>query len=47
MIHANNVLAHVADLNGFVRGLELLLNDDGVAIIEVPYVRDMIDRCRV
>jgi SAM-dependent methyltransferase len=41
--HANNVLAHVADLNGFVRGLELLLADDGVAIIEVPYVKDMID----
>lgn len=44
VIHAHNVLAHVADLNGFVRGLELLLKDDGVAIIEVPYVRDMIDR---
>ncbi|MEK6325028.1 MAG: class I SAM-dependent methyltransferase [Acidobacteriota bacterium] len=44
VIHANNVLAHVADLNGFVRGLELLLKDDGVAVIEVPYVKDMIDR---
>jgi SAM-dependent methyltransferase len=43
VIHANNVLAHVADLNGFVRGLELLLNDGGLAIIEVPYVKDMID----
>lgn len=44
VIHANNVLAHVADLNGFVRGLQLLLKDKGVAVIEVPYVRDMIDR---
>lgn len=44
VIHAHNVLAHVADLNGFVRGLELLLKSDGVAIIEVPYVCDMIDR---
>jgi SAM-dependent methyltransferase len=43
VIHANNVLAHVADLNGFVRGLRLLLKDQGVAIIEVPYVKDMID----
>lgn len=42
-IHANNVLAHVADLNGFVRGLQLLLKEDGVAVIEVPYVKDMID----
>jgi SAM-dependent methyltransferase len=43
VIHANNVLAHVADLNGFVRGLHLLLKDDGCAVIEVPYVKDMID----
>jgi len=45
IIHAHNVLAHVADLNGFVRGLGLLLKDDGVAVIEVPYVKEMIDRC--
>jgi len=44
VIHANNVLAHVADLNGFVHGLELLLKENGVAVIEVPYVKDMIDR---
>ncbi|CAN5858532.1 class I SAM-dependent methyltransferase [soil metagenome] len=43
VIHANNVLAHVDDLNGFVRGIVLLLKDDGVAVIEVPYVKDMID----
>jgi SAM-dependent methyltransferase len=45
VVHANNVLAHVADLNGFVRGISLLLKDDGVAVVEVPYVKDMIDRC--
>lgn len=45
VIHANNVLAHVADLNGFVRGIRLLLADGGVAVIEAPYVKDMIDRC--
>lgn len=45
VIHANNVLAHVPDLNGFVRGLRLLLKPDGLAIIEVPYVKDLIDRC--
>jgi SAM-dependent methyltransferase len=44
LIHAHNVLAHVPDLNGFVRGINLLLKDDGVAVIEVPYVKDMIDR---
>jgi SAM-dependent methyltransferase len=45
VVHANNVLGHVADLNGFVRGLKLLLKDDGIAVIEVPYVKDLIDRC--
>jgi hypothetical protein len=42
---ANNVLAHVADLNGFVTGAELLLKDDGVMVVEVPYVVDLIDHC--
>src|SRR3989440_1417731 len=45
VIHANNVLAHVPDLNGFVRGLRLLLKDNGVAVVEVPYVKDLIDHC--
>jgi SAM-dependent methyltransferase len=45
VIHANNVLAHVADLNSFVMGAQLLLKPDGIAIVEVPYVKDMIDRC--
>ncbi len=45
VIHAHNVLAHVADLNGFVAGIGLLLKDEGVAIIEVPYLKDLIDHC--
>ena len=44
VIHANNVLAHVPDLNGVLAGIRLLLKDDGEAIIEVPSLRDMIDR---
>lgn len=43
VIHANNVLAHVADLNGFVSGVANLLADDGVAIVEVPYLKDLLD----
>jgi SAM-dependent methyltransferase len=45
VIHAHNVLAHVADLNGFVAGISLLLKEDGVAIIEAPYLKDLIDQC--
>jgi SAM-dependent methyltransferase len=42
VLHAHNVLAHVPDLNGFVLGLRELLKDDGVIVVEVPYVKDMI-----
>jgi SAM-dependent methyltransferase len=40
---ANNVLAHVPDLNGFVEGIHTILKDDGLAVIEVPYVVDLVD----
>ncbi len=43
VIHGNNVLAHVADLNGVVQGLSRLVKDTGVVVIEAPYVRDMIE----
>ncbi len=43
VFHANNVLAHVANLNGVVRGMNILLADDGVGVIEFPYVKDLID----
>ena len=40
---ANNVMAHVPDLNDFVAGLAHLLADDGLLTVENPYVRDLID----
>jgi SAM-dependent methyltransferase len=40
---ANNVLAHVPDLNGFVEGIATILADDGIAEIEAPYLKDLID----
>ena len=45
VIHANNVMAHVPDTRGFVAGLRHVLKSDGVAVIEVPYVRDLVERC--
>jgi SAM-dependent methyltransferase len=45
VVHGNNVLAHVADLNGVVRGIATILKPSGVAVIEVPYVKDLIDHC--
>ncbi len=43
VIVANNVVAHVADQNDFVAGIRELLNDDGMAVVEFPYIRDLID----
>lgn len=43
VFHANNVLAHVPDLNGFVAGIATMLTPTGVAVVEAPYVKDMID----
>ena len=40
---ANNVLAHVPDLNGFVEGIFTILKDDGLAVIEVPYLLRLIE----
>lgn len=45
VIHANNVLAHVPDLNGVVAGFATLLKDDGVLVVECPYVRDFVEHC--
>jgi SAM-dependent methyltransferase len=45
VIHAHNVLAHVADLNDVVAGFATLLKPDGVAVVEVPYVKDLIEQC--
>ena len=45
VLHAHNVLAHVADLNGFVEGIAIVLGPRGVAVVEVPYVKDLIDGC--
>ena len=45
VVHANNVLAHVADTNGFVEGIYILLKENGIAVIEVPYIKELIDHC--
>jgi len=43
LVVANNVLAHVADLHGFVEALRMLAGDRGLISVEVPYVCDLID----
>jgi len=42
LIAANNVLAHVPDINGFVGGFAALLKDDGVLTVEFPHLLNML-----
>lgn len=44
VVIANNVLAHVAGTNGFVEAVATVLKDDGVAVMEMPYVIDLISK---
>jgi len=40
---ANNVLAHVPDLRGFVEAIAHVLKPGGTAVIEVPYLADLVE----
>jgi SAM-dependent methyltransferase len=42
----NNVLAHVPDVNDFVRGFAALLKHDGVATFEFPHLLNLITGCQ-
>ncbi len=44
VIIANNVMAHIPDLNDFVAGMARLVTDDGLITVENPYVRDLVER---
>jgi SAM-dependent methyltransferase len=43
LLAANNVMAHVPDLNDFVAGIAMVLDPQGVATIEVPHLMRLID----
>jgi SAM-dependent methyltransferase len=42
LVVANNVLAHVPDINDFVSGFAVLLNPDGIATFEFPHLMRLI-----
>lgn len=44
VITANNVFAHVGNINEFTRNVKTLLKDNGVFVIEVQYILDMIQK---
>lgn len=44
IVHANNVLAHVEHLHSVIAGIENILANDGVCVVETHYVRDLIEQ---
>ncbi len=46
LLIANNVLAHVPDLNDFVAGLALLLAPEGVLTIEFPHLLRLLEEAQ-
>ncbi len=42
LLLANNVIAHVPDLNDFVAGMKLLLKPEGIITIEFPHLLQLI-----
>ena len=44
LVAANNVFAHVPDLNDFTAGLAILLNPTGVLTIEVPHLVKLVEQ---
>jgi len=44
LLVANNVLAHVPDINDFSQACHLLLNDDGVFTCEFPHLLNLISQ---
>lgn len=43
LLLGNNVLAHVPNLNDFVRGLKILLKPDGIITMEFPHLLRLIE----
>lgn len=43
---ANNVLAHVPDINDFVAGFAVLLKPHGVATFEFPHLLQLVQQCQ-
>ena len=43
LLLGNNVLAHVPDLNDFVQGMKVMLNEGGVITMEFPHLLRLIE----
>ncbi len=46
LIIGNNVLAHVPDINDFVKGIKIALNKGGVITMEFPHLMKLVEECQ-
>lgn len=46
LLIGNNVLAHVPDINDFVKGLKIALKDNGVITMEFPHLLKLVNECQ-
>ena len=46
LIIGNNVLAHVPDINDFVKGLQIALKEGGIITMEFPHLLRLIEECQ-
>lgn len=46
LIAANNVMAHVPDINDFIAGFRILLRKGGTITIEFPHLLRMLEHCQ-
>jgi hypothetical protein len=44
VLFANNVLAHIPDVNNFVRGIKIILAEKGIGVFEIQYLPRLIER---
>lgn len=44
VITGNNVFAHINDLDEIIKGVKILLREDGVFVIEFPYLVDFVEK---
>jgi SAM-dependent methyltransferase len=46
LILGNNVLAHVPDINDFIKGLKVALKEDGIITMEFPHLLKLVEECQ-
>lgn len=44
VVTGTNVFAHLHDIDSATKGIKILLDNDGVLVVEAPYAIDMIDK---